>query len=95
VEYPAGQPADFSVGVVKNFQVAPGGTHTFTIDVDGRDVPLGEVRHATIVMRENGGQAADLRFPVTLLRTETPVPSPPSAPRRWWPARPSPTARSR
>jgi hypothetical protein len=73
VEYPAGQPADFSVGVVKNFQVAPGGTHTFTVDVDGRDVPLGEVRHATIVMRENGGQAAPLRFPVTLLRSEPPV----------------------
>jgi subtilisin family serine protease len=72
VEYPDGQPADFSVGVAKNFQILPGATHTFTIDVDGRDVPLGEVRHATIVMRENGGQAADLRFPVTLLRTETP-----------------------
>jgi subtilisin family serine protease len=72
VEYPAGQPRDFSVGVAKNFQVLPGATHTFRIEVDGRDVPLGEVRHATIVMRENGRDAANLRFPVTLLRTETP-----------------------
>lgn len=72
VEYPSGQATDFSVGVIKNFRVAPGGSHTFEIAVDGRDVPLGEVRHATIVMRENGGDAADLRFPVTMLRTETP-----------------------
>jgi subtilisin family serine protease len=73
VEYPAGQPNDFTLDVVKNFQVAPGASHTFAITVGGRDVPLGAVRHATILMRENGGQASTLRFPVSFVRAEAPL----------------------
>lgn len=73
VEYPAGQPNDFTLDFVKNFQVRSGQSHSFAITVGGRDVPLGAVRHATILMRENGGQAPTLRFPVSFVRAEAPL----------------------
>ncbi|MFV9504728.1 MAG: hypothetical protein AB4911_09205 [Oscillochloridaceae bacterium umkhey_bin13] len=47
--------------------------YTFNLTVAGRDVPLGEIRHATILMRENGGQAPTLRFPVGFVRAEAPL----------------------
>ncbi|HWQ14807.1 MAG TPA: S8 family serine peptidase, partial [Roseiflexaceae bacterium] len=68
VLYPQNQPRDFTVTVPASLGIAANGTHTFAITVDARDVPLGEVRHATIVFSGDNGRTA--RFPVTIVRRQ-------------------------
>ncbi len=67
VRYPTGQPTDFNVGVPASFWIPANGEHTFDITIDGRDVPIGQVRHATIVMTSDH---CVLRFPVTFIRQQ-------------------------
>ncbi|MDX1450346.1 MAG: S8 family serine peptidase, partial [Acidimicrobiia bacterium] len=53
--------------------VVPGsGTKTFAIQVDARDVPLGEVRHALITF-DNTRSDETLVFPVTIVRQQAGV----------------------
>jgi subtilisin family serine protease len=73
VEYPAGQPRDFTVGVTRNVQVAAGGSVTIPLSLQGRNVPLGDVRHAVVVMRRTGSSRTGLRMPVTIVRKSAPV----------------------
>jgi uncharacterized repeat protein (TIGR01451 family) len=68
IVYPWRQADDFKITTLSTLRVPANGTATFDITVDGRDVPLGEVRHATIVfIGENG---ARVRFPVSFVRGE-------------------------
>ena len=50
-------------------EVPEGGSATFAIHVDARDVPLGEVRHATIQF-DNEDSNELLHFPVTIVRRQ-------------------------
>lgn len=50
--------------------VPAGGDATFSITIDARNVPLGEVRHATIILRDSHG---DSHLPVTIVRGEANV----------------------
>ncbi len=68
VIYPAGQPRDFQIRVPGRLTVPPGGTGQLTIAIDGRDVPLGEARHATLIFVERGGGL--VRFPISFVRAQ-------------------------
>jgi hypothetical protein len=72
IEYPAGQPSDFRVIVPTELLIEANGTATFDITVDARDVPLGQVRHATIVLREKNFGCI-VRMPVTIVRRQPSV----------------------
>ncbi|HLF28277.1 MAG TPA: S8 family serine peptidase [Anaerolineae bacterium] len=63
-------PADLDVDVPKVIFIPGGGNKTFDITVDARDVPLGEVRHATIHLR-SALHRAD--FPITIVRKQPTV----------------------
>ena len=71
VEKPAGQLNDFSVSVPSSFRVRKNRSASFSITVDGRDVPLGQSRFATIIFRGEHGRS--LRFPVTFIRKQAPI----------------------
>lgn len=71
VAYPAGQPRDFAVIVPDDLEVDKGERQSFSITIDGRDVPLGATRHATILLR--GDDHSSLRFPVSFVRTQAVV----------------------
>jgi len=58
---------DVTIMVPKHVQVPPNGDATFDITVDARNVPLGEVRHATIEFKQGN---EDLHFPVTIVRQQ-------------------------
>jgi hypothetical protein len=60
-------PADVTVTVPKHVQVAANGDATFDITVDARNVPLGEVRHATIEFKQGNEY---LHFPITIVRQQ-------------------------
>lgn len=76
-------PADVKIKVKKDeLKVPAGGDVTFSITVDGRDVPLGEVRFAMITLKEDddehGGDDEDeiervLHIPVTFVRKQPAV----------------------
>jgi uncharacterized repeat protein (TIGR01451 family) len=68
VQYPSGQPSDFKVIVPKSFFIKANKTYTFNITVDARDVPLGQVRHATVLITNPSGCV--VRFPVTIVRQQ-------------------------
>lgn len=63
-------PSDLKVRVPRRVYVPAGGDATFDITVDARDVPLGQVRFATLKL-EHGGH--ELHFPITIVRGEAPV----------------------
>jgi uncharacterized repeat protein (TIGR01451 family) len=63
-------PSDVTVLVLPLIGVSAGGNKTFEIIVDARDVPLGEVRHATLYLKSMG---KELRFPITIVRREPTV----------------------
>jgi hypothetical protein len=69
VEYPADQARDFRVIVPRELYIEANGTATFDITVDARDVPIGQVRHAVIVLREKF-VGCIVRIPVTLVRRQ-------------------------
>lgn len=58
-------PKDLEITVPKKIEVPKDGSVTFSITVDARDVPLGEVRHATLILE---GGKNDLHFPITIVR---------------------------
>ncbi len=60
-------PDDVEVTVPKKITVPGDGDATFDITVDARNVPIGEVRHATVTMRRGRKQ---LHFPITIVRRE-------------------------
>jgi uncharacterized repeat protein (TIGR01451 family) len=58
---------DFRVTVPRILVVPAGGDATFDITIDARDVPLGEVRHATLHMKSGRRR---LQMPITIVRNE-------------------------
>jgi subtilisin family serine protease len=60
-------PSDVTVLVQPVVCVPGGGDKTFDIIVDARNVPLGEVRHATLYLKRH---CETLRFPITFVRDE-------------------------
>jgi len=64
-------PSDLKVTVSpRTFTLAPGAQRTLVITVDGRDVPIGQTRFATITLRSDG---RSFTFPVTVVRGQGPV----------------------
>jgi uncharacterized repeat protein (TIGR01451 family) len=70
VQYPSNQPRDFKVKVPQFIFVKATVDTTFDITVDGRDVPLNAVRHATLTLTDGFGT---LRFPITFVRRQPAV----------------------
>jgi len=63
-------PSDVTVVVHPLIRVPGGGDKTFKILVDARDVGLGEVRHATLVLKHG---SKEVRFPITIVRRQPAV----------------------
>ncbi|KAA3664084.1 MAG: peptidase S8 [Chloroflexi bacterium] len=63
-------PDDTIVVVSKYLVVQAGGDETFDIYVDAKDVPLGEVRHATVTYKRLGGAPMSLTFPISFVRQQ-------------------------
>ncbi|NLF13575.1 MAG: S8 family serine peptidase [Anaerolineaceae bacterium] len=63
-------PPDLTITVPKHVQVPRNGDATFDITVDARNVPLGEVRHASIEFKQGNEY---LHFPVTIVRQQAAV----------------------
>jgi subtilisin family serine protease len=63
-------PDDVDVLVMPWIYVPGNGDKTFSITVDARDVPLGEVRHATLYLKRG---CKELRFPITIVRDQPAV----------------------
>lgn len=63
-------PPDLKVTGPAPFSIRPGQTRTFSISVDASQVPLGEVRHATLYLQTNLGKKGviTVRFPITIVR---------------------------
>lgn len=61
---------DLIVQVPSHVQVPRGGDASFNITVDARNVPVGEVRHATIEFKQGNNT---LHFPITVVRGEADV----------------------
>jgi uncharacterized repeat protein (TIGR01451 family) len=64
-------PKDLTVSVPKILKVPKSGDAAFDITIDGRNVPLGEVRHAAILLK--GGFGRDLRIPISIVRRQPAV----------------------
>jgi subtilisin family serine protease len=63
-------PRDLDVHVPDFISVGRRGERTFDIKVDARNVPIGEVRHATLTLREKCHDGRRLRFPITVSRRQ-------------------------
>ena len=63
-------PPDLTITVPKHVQVPRNGDASFDITVDARNVPLGEVRHASIEFKQGNEY---LHFPVTIVRQQAAV----------------------
>jgi hypothetical protein len=63
-------PADLLVTVPDEITIPAGGDATFAITVDGKNVPLGETRMATLML-SHGPHTAHL--PITIVRKQAPV----------------------
>jgi subtilisin family serine protease len=59
-------PKDLVVTVPKQIKLSRFGEATFSITVDARNVPIGEVRHATLILDGDG----KLHFPITIVRKQ-------------------------
>jgi uncharacterized repeat protein (TIGR01451 family) len=64
------RPSDVKVTVSRYLTIPKGGDATFDITIDARNVPLGEVRHATLNMKYGLHR---VRFPITIVRREPAV----------------------
>ena len=64
--------SDFTVSVPASISVPPGGDAPFNIAIDGRDVPLGQVRMATLYLTQDGG-SRQLHIPITFIRKDPAV----------------------
>ena len=58
---------DFTITVPPTLVVSAGGDAPFNIDIDGRDVPVGQVRMATLYLTQDGG-TRELHMPITFIR---------------------------
>jgi hypothetical protein len=66
-------PADVKVYAPYSFKINPGADYTFNITVDASQVPLGEVRHATLYLTTFVGKnltPVTVRFPITIVRKQ-------------------------
>ncbi|MBI5030050.1 MAG: S8 family peptidase [Chloroflexi bacterium] len=64
-------PADVKIKVPDELEVKPGGSKTFDITVDARDVPLGQTRFATLYLDQNEGKnKRSLHIPITIVRKQ-------------------------
>ncbi len=64
-------PADLKVKVSpSSFSIGGNGSRTVSITVDGRDVPLGQTRFATVTFKSG---SRSFTFPVTIVRGQGPV----------------------
>jgi subtilisin family serine protease len=66
VDYPDGQPEDFSVSVPRFVTIRAGQAATLTFTIEGGEVPLGEVRFAEIKLTSSRGYRAHI--PITIVR---------------------------
>lgn len=69
-------PADLAVSVPHNVLVMKnGGETTFAVALDGRNIPEGEVRHATLTFEKTNQpmQGQLLHFPITVVKAEAGV----------------------
>ena len=65
---------DFTVMVPNNLVVPANGNATLTITIDARNVPVGQVRSATLYLKERATQGArTLHIPITFIRKQAPV----------------------
>jgi subtilisin family serine protease len=66
-------PPDVKVSVPAYFGIYPGADYTFQISVDASQVPLGQVRHATLYLSTTFGKdytRITVRFPITIVRKQ-------------------------
>jgi hypothetical protein len=64
-------PSDVKIKLVPNkFTIPANGNATFSIQVDARDVPVGQVRFAQVVIKQDGGGKRELHIPVTIVRKQ-------------------------
>jgi subtilisin family serine protease len=67
-------PSDVKIKLVPDkIKVAAGGDATFSIQIDARDVPLGEVRFATLTLTQDGDGKRELHMPISFVRKEPAV----------------------
>jgi uncharacterized repeat protein (TIGR01451 family) len=66
-------PKDVKITVPSKIYLPPDGDATFEITVDARDVPLGEVRSATLILSDGSKNPLLLHFPITFIRKQAPV----------------------
>ncbi len=66
-------PADVKVTVPAKIFLPANGDATFDITVDGRDVPLGETRFATLNLADFSKNPVPLHFPITFVRKQAAV----------------------
>ena len=65
---------DFSVSVPNNLLVPANGNATINIAIDARNVPIGQVRTATLYLTDRATQGArTLHIPITFVRKQAPV----------------------
>ena len=64
------QPEDVSIALPNRLRIQANDDELFEIKVDAREVPIGEVRHATIEFQEDD---LVLHMPVTIVRQQPPV----------------------
>ena len=63
-------PSDVKISVPDKLKVPAGGNATFAITIDARNVPIGEVRFATLTLTQDGDGKRELHMPITILRKE-------------------------
>jgi uncharacterized repeat protein (TIGR01451 family) len=64
-------PRDVEISVPRRVKVPKLGDATFDITIDGRNVPLGEVRHAAITLKGRGN--SELHLPISIVRRQPAV----------------------
>jgi subtilisin family serine protease len=62
-------PSDVKIKLVPDkITVAANGNASFDIQIDARDVPVGQVRFSTVTLKQDGGGNRELHIPVTIVR---------------------------
>lgn len=65
---------DFTVSVQNNLMVPANGDATFNITIDARNVPVGQMRTATLYLIDRATQGArTLHIPITFIRKQSPI----------------------
>ncbi|MEO7911024.1 MAG: S8 family serine peptidase [Roseiflexaceae bacterium] len=63
-------PSDVKISVPDKLKVPAGGNASFAIAIDARDVPIGEVRFATLTLTQDGDGKRELHMPITIFRQQ-------------------------